>query len=116
MVAAAPPTFPPGRRFDKLPGMREIVWAWRRNRPAAGGRLRAVRIAARLSQLQLAEASGITNDSISRLELGRRAPQAATIGRLARALAVDPRRFVADEPGEEFSGEDGSDAGSLRLA
>jgi transcriptional regulator with XRE-family HTH domain len=86
--------------------MREIVWAWRRNRPAAGQRLRALRLAARLSQLQLAEASGITNDSICRLELGRRAPQAATIARLARALDLDPHRFVASDSGDEAAEPD----------
>jgi len=85
--------------------MKDIVWAWRRDRPAAGHRLRALRVGAGLSQLQLADASGITNDTICRLELGRRSPQADTIGRLARALDVDPRRFVVDEPEEDFGGD-----------
>ncbi len=81
--------------------MDSVLRAWRRNRLAAGQRLRALRERAGLSQLALAAASGITNDTICRLELGRRAPQAATIERLARALAVPPERFVTDEPPEE---------------
>lgn len=78
--------------------METVLRAWRQNRRAAGGRLRALREEAELSQLALAEASGITNDTICRIELGRRAPQAATIERLAKALNVPPHRFVTDEP------------------
>lgn len=75
-----------------------IVRAWRRHRLASGQRLRALRERAELSQLALGAASGITNDTICRIELGRRAPQAATIDRLAKALGVEPERFVSDEP------------------
>jgi transcriptional regulator with XRE-family HTH domain len=78
--------------------MNTVVRAWRQNRRASGQRLRALREEAELSQLALAAASGITNDTICRIELGRRAPQAATIERLARALNVAPERFVSDEP------------------
>lgn len=78
--------------------MKDVVQAWRRHRLASGARLRAIRERAKLSQLALAEASGITNDTICRIELGRRAPQAATIARLAKALDVAPGRFVTDDP------------------
>ena len=78
--------------------MKTVVVAWRRNRRASGQRLRVLREDAELSQLALAAASGITNDTICRIELGRRAPQAATIERLARALNVAPERFVSDDP------------------
>ena len=87
--------------------MNTIVRSWRRNRRASGNRLRALRERAGLTQLALSAASGITNDSICRLELGRRSPQAATIERLAKALDVEPLRFVTDEPPEEdWSTED----------
>ncbi len=78
--------------------MKTVVWAWRQNRRACGQRSRALRERAELSQLALAKASGITNDSICRLELGRRSPQARTIEQLAKALNVPPERFVTDEP------------------
>ena len=69
--------------------------------------MRALRERAGLTQLALSAASGITNDSICRLELGRRSPQAATIERLAKALDVEPLRFVTDEPpDEDWSTED----------
>jgi transcriptional regulator with XRE-family HTH domain len=83
--------------------MNTIVRAWRRNRRASGNRLRALRQRAGLSQLALAAASGITNDTICRLELGRRSPQAGTIERLAKALDTDPQRFVSDEPEDDWS-------------
>ena len=73
--------------------------------------MRALRERAGLTQLALSAASGITNDSICRLELGRRSPQAATIERLAKALDVEPLRFVIDEPLEEdWTTEDETDA------
>ena len=78
--------------------MNTPLMAWRRDRRGAGHRLRAVREAAGLSQLALSAASGVTNDTISRLELGRRAPQADTIERLARALGVEPVALAVGEP------------------
>ena len=78
--------------------MNALLMAWRRDRRGAGHRLRIARERAGLSQLALAAASGVTNDTICRIELGRRAPQVATIERLAKALNVPPDRFVTDEP------------------
>ena len=72
-----------------------VVPAWRQNRRRAGKRLRALREAAGLNQQQLAAASGLTHENISRLETGARAPYAATVRALAQALGVDPARFVA---------------------
>ena len=72
-----------------------VVPAWRQNRTRAGKRLRAIREAAGLNQIQLAAASGLTHEAISRLETGTRAPYAETVRKLARALQVDPERFVA---------------------
>jgi excisionase family DNA binding protein len=73
----------------------EVVPAWRKNRRRAGKRLRAIREAAGLNQIQLAAASGLTHEAISRLETGRCWPYAETVRKLAGALGVEPERFVA---------------------
>jgi excisionase family DNA binding protein len=75
----------------------EVVPAWRQNRRRAGKRLRAIREAAGLNQIQLAAASGLTHEAISRLETGRCWPYAETVRKLAGALGVEPERFVARE-------------------
>ena len=74
-----------------------VVPAWRRDRRRAGRRLRALREAAGLTQLELAALSGLSHEAISRLELGQPAPLVASIYKLARALAVEPARFVGPE-------------------
>jgi excisionase family DNA binding protein len=76
----------------------QVVPAWRRNQRRAGTRLRAIREAAGLNQLQLAAASGLTHEAISNLETGKRAPYATTVRALAQALAVAPEQFVSREP------------------
>ena len=76
-----------------------VVPAWRQHRRRAGTRLRALREAAGLSQLQLASASGLTHEAISRLETGMNAPYAATVIALAQALEVEPEQFVSRERG-----------------
>src|SRR5829696_254706 len=73
----------------------EVVPAWRQNRKRAGKRLRAIREGAGLNQIQLAAASGLTHEAISRLETGRCWPYAETVRKLAKALNVEPERFVA---------------------
>jgi excisionase family DNA binding protein len=69
-----------------------VVPAWRRDRRRAGGRLRALREAAGLSQLGLAAAAGLTHEEVSLLELGggRRGgrPSASWRGRWGRADSV----------------------------
>src|SRR5918993_3316522 len=57
----------------------EVVPAWRQNRKRAGKRLRAIRETAGLNQIQLAAASGLTHEAISRLETGRCWPYAETV-------------------------------------
>ena len=74
-----------------------VVPAWRRDRRRAGMRLRALREAAGLSQLQLAAASGLSHEVISRLELARCSPKAATVQALAQTLGVEPEQFVGSE-------------------
>ncbi len=76
-----------------------VVPAWRQHQRRAGKRLRTLREAAGLSQLQLAAASGLTHEAISNLETGKRAPLAATVITLAEALEVAPEQFVSREPG-----------------
>jgi excisionase family DNA binding protein len=76
-----------------------VVPAWRQDRRRAGKRLRALREAAGLSQLQLAAASGLTHELISRLETGTNTPYAETVRSLARALGVEPERFVSRKKG-----------------
>jgi excisionase family DNA binding protein len=73
----------------------DVVPAWRQNRKRAGKRLRSIREAAGLNQQELAAASGLTHEHISRLEAGEYAPYATTVRALARALNVEPERFVA---------------------
>jgi excisionase family DNA binding protein len=75
-----------------------VVPEWRRERRRSGMRLRAVREAAGLTQLELAARSGLTHEAISNLEVGRRTPYAETVRKLARALRVEPERFVGHEP------------------
>jgi transcriptional regulator with XRE-family HTH domain len=74
--------------------MNDVIRAWRRNRTRAGAQLRSLRLAAGLTQLDLAAQSGVTHESISRLELGVRSPRAATIRCLADALGVEPLELV----------------------
>ena len=75
----------------------EVVPAWREDRRRAGQRLRSLREAAGLSQLQLAATSGLSHEAISNLETGKRAPLAATVVKLAQGLGVDPAQFVGYE-------------------
>jgi transcriptional regulator with XRE-family HTH domain len=76
----------------------DVLPAWRQDRRRAGKRLRALREAAGLSQLQLEAASGLSHEAISNLEGGRKAPYARTVRQLAQALRIDPQRFVGREP------------------
>jgi transcriptional regulator with XRE-family HTH domain len=48
-----------------------------------------------MTQLQLAELSGVSHEAISRLELGTRGPRAKTLDRLAASLGVAPSEIVA---------------------
>jgi excisionase family DNA binding protein len=75
-----------------------IVPAWQQERLRCGQRLRALREARGLSQLDLAAVSGLTHEAISRLETSYNAPYADTVRTLARALEVAPAQFVGTEP------------------
>jgi excisionase family DNA binding protein len=75
-----------------------VVPAWHQERQRCGQRLRALREARGLSQLDLAAVSGLTHEAISRWELGHKAPNADTVRALAQALHVAPEQFVGDAP------------------
>ena len=75
-----------------------VLPIWREDRQRIGKRLRALREAAGLTQLQLAAASGLTHEAISRLERGERAASAETVRQLAQALGIPPERFVGRDP------------------
>jgi transcriptional regulator with XRE-family HTH domain len=50
-----------------------------------------------MNQVDLSEASGVSQNTISEIETGRRKARPATLGKLARALGVDIADFF-DEP------------------
>ena len=75
-----------------------VVPAWRENPRRAGGRLRALREAAGLSQLALEVRTGLSHEFLSRLEKGHSWPRAGSIRALAQALGVAPERFVGSDP------------------
>lgn len=61
-----------------------------------GRRLRALREARGLTQIQLAELCGIDNKTISRAENGRRAISVDQVARLARAMNIPSWRLFRD--------------------
>jgi transcriptional regulator with XRE-family HTH domain len=63
-----------------------------------GGKLRALREAAGLTQAQLAERAGMHLHGITKLEQGDREPAWATVLLLARTLGVSCEAFAGDEP------------------
>lgn len=63
-------------------------------------RVRALRVAAGLTQAQVAERSGVTQESISRLERGIQRPQKCTLQRVADALGVPPEHVLAVDPAD----------------
>ena len=56
--------------------------------------LRKLRIEAAMSQRELAEASGVTQGTISRLEQGDTNVQPSTLRKLAAALNVRPKELI----------------------
>jgi transcriptional regulator with XRE-family HTH domain len=59
-----------------------------------GKRLQELRVEQALSLRALAERSGVTYDTINKLELERRPAHASTIRKLADALGVEPRELM----------------------
>jgi len=62
-----------------------------------GNRLREARVAARLSQSELEELSGIPKARLSRYENGHVEPSIQTLARLARALNVSEASLLGDQ-------------------
>lgn len=63
-----------------------------------GERVRELRRAKRLTQIELAEKAGVSRDALVRLELGQRKSRASTIQKIAVALGVDADAFGVKEP------------------
>jgi DNA-binding XRE family transcriptional regulator len=62
-----------------------------------GRRLQQLRVEQALTLRTLGERSGISYDTINKLELGRRPAHASTIRKLAEALGVEPRELMKGE-------------------
>lgn len=56
--------------------------------------IRAARIAAGMTQQQLADALGIAQQSVARWETGEREPRVSTLKRIAAALGCDLRDLI----------------------
>ena len=87
--------------------------------PHFGGLLRRWRIAAGLTQEELAERAGLSSDAVASLERGRRrAPRRGTLALLADALGVGASGLAALEEavGPRGSDERAADAGQLPIA
>jgi len=76
-------------------------------------RVAAARLRSGLTQAQLAEASGVTDETISRIERGRYEPAVSTLFRLAEALDVSLDRLAGDGGARAH---DGPSRGKPRLS
>ena len=86
-------------RFHSLTYVRRWVTENRRRaaRPPIGDRIRAARLAAGVSQTELAKCSGIWQPWLSRIESGyQKDVQTTTAERIADALGISPRDLFVD--------------------
>ncbi len=60
-------------------------------------RLAAIREAASISQYRLAQLSGLSKQTVSKLELGETAPSWETVQLLAKAMGVSCEEFVVED-------------------
>jgi transcriptional regulator with XRE-family HTH domain len=67
--------------------------------PSFGKRLKALRKQAKLTQVSLAQKSGLTQQAIAKLEAGETEPGWNSVRRLARALGVEVGEF--DRPSKK---------------
>jgi transcriptional regulator with XRE-family HTH domain len=65
---------------------------------ALGPNLREARERLRLTQEQVGERSGVHTGEVSRIETGKRDPQASTVERLAKAVEVTPGQLFDGLP------------------
>jgi transcriptional regulator with XRE-family HTH domain len=61
-----------------------------------GDKLREMRTRRLLTQVQLAEKSGVNQVTIARIERNQVDPRFSTIRKLAKALDVDPIKLIGD--------------------
>jgi len=61
-----------------------------------GDNLKEVRTRRLLTQVQLAEKSGVNQVTIARIERNQVDPRFSTMRRLARALDIDPTKFLGE--------------------
>lgn len=61
-----------------------------------GERLKRIRLRRAMSQRKLAEAAGMSQRAIVDLETDKREPHPSTLGKLAKALGVEPAELVED--------------------
>lgn len=61
-----------------------------------GERLKRIRLTRAMSQRKLAEAAGMSQRAIVDLETDKREPHPSTLGKLARALNVEPAKLIED--------------------
>jgi transcriptional regulator with XRE-family HTH domain len=77
--------------------------------------LRAARIAAGMTQAQLAEAIGVTNESLSRAERGTILPTVRTLARAATVLGTSIDALAGRVPVASKSAPSSGDARRIRL-
>ena len=68
-------------------------------RALVGDNVRKARIAAGMTQEELAETSGFSQQYISSLECGRRNPTVVSVYELANALGVAHEQLISSHPG-----------------
>jgi transcriptional regulator with XRE-family HTH domain len=64
-----------------------------------GQRLRELKVERALTLRALAERSGVSNDTINKLELDQRPARLSTIRKLTDALGVEPKELMKGEDG-----------------
>jgi transcriptional regulator with XRE-family HTH domain len=68
-------------------------------RRLVGRNVKAARLKAQLSQEQLAERSGFTQQYLSGLERGQRNPTIVSLYEIAQALGTTPIELLREQPG-----------------
>lgn len=76
--------------------MLALAATYNRAREGCLERLRYIREQVGYSQQDLADASGVSQHTISEIELGRRKPQGRTLRKLAKALGVEVSHFYGE--------------------